>query len=72
MLNYELAALLAEAGYSREALARQVARQARQDFGLRLAYDYRSVGRWLRGSVPEPPIVALFRMTPAWGAREVK
>ncbi|MEU7003442.1 hypothetical protein [Nonomuraea sp. NPDC046570] len=56
MLNYELATLLSEAGYSREALARQVARQARQDYGLRLAYDYRSVGRWLRGSVPEPPI----------------
>jgi hypothetical protein len=56
VLNYELATLLSEAGYSREALARQVAHQARQDYGLRLAYDYRSVGRWLRGSVPEPPI----------------
>jgi hypothetical protein len=56
VLNYELATLLSEAGCSREALARHVAHQARQDYGLRLAYDYRSVGRWLRGSVPEPPI----------------
>ncbi|WP_214325139.1 hypothetical protein [Nonomuraea sediminis] len=56
VLNYELATLLSEAGFSREALARQVALQARQEYGLRLAYDYRSVGRWLRGSVPEPPI----------------
>lgn len=55
IVNNELATLLDESGASHAAIARQVALQGRTEYGLRLAYDYRSVGRWLRGAVPDPP-----------------
>lgn len=55
ILNHELEALLAEAGLSHAALARNVNHLGGVRHGLRLAYDYRSVGRWLRGAIPDPP-----------------
>lgn len=58
-VNHELDALIKESGLAHAALARQIARLGGAEFGLRLAYDYRSVGRWLGGAVPEPPVPAL-------------
>ena len=55
MLNHELEALMAEAKLSHAALARTVNHLGGIRHGLRLAYDYRSVGRWLRGAIPDPP-----------------
>ncbi|GAA0827801.1 hypothetical protein ACFQVD_36250 [Streptosporangium amethystogenes subsp. fukuiense] len=49
--NHELDALIVECGLSHAALARQVVHLGATEHGLRLAYDYRSVGRWLRGAV---------------------
>ena len=54
-LNHELEALIAEARLSHAALARNVNHLGGVRHGLRLAYDYRSVGRWLRGAIPDPP-----------------
>ncbi|WP_433358589.1 hypothetical protein [Streptosporangium sp. CA-115845] len=53
--NHELDALIAESGLSHAALARQVVHLGATEHGLRLAYDYRSIGRWLKGAVPDPP-----------------
>ncbi|MEV4383560.1 hypothetical protein [Streptosporangium sp. NPDC049644] len=55
IMNHELNALIVECGLSHAALARQVVHLGATEHGLRLAYDYRSVGRWLRGAVPDPP-----------------
>jgi hypothetical protein len=55
-LNHELEALIAEARLSHAALARNVNHLGGVRHGLRLAYDYRSVGRWLRGAIPDPPV----------------
>ncbi len=55
IVNHELDALIEECGISHAAIARQVVHLGRTEYGLRLAYDYRSVGRWLRGAVPDPP-----------------
>jgi hypothetical protein len=52
-LNHELEALIAEARLSHAALARNVNHLGSMRYGLRLAYDYRSVGRWLRGAIPD-------------------
>lgn len=46
VVNHELETLLAESGLAHAALARQVVHLGRTEYGLRLAYDYRSVGRW--------------------------
>jgi hypothetical protein len=54
-VNHELAALIEDADVSHAQLARQVVLLGKTEYGLRLAYDYRSVGRWLRGAVPDPP-----------------
>lgn len=54
-VNHELQALIEDCDVSHAAIARQVVLLGRTDYGLRLAYDYRSVGRWLRGAVPDPP-----------------
>jgi hypothetical protein len=59
VLNHELEALLAEAMLSHAALARNVNHLGSICHGLRLAYDYRSVGRWLRGAIPDPPVSEL-------------
>lgn len=53
--NRDLEALLHETGWSHARLAREVVQAGSVRYGLRLAYDYRAVGRWLRGAVPEPP-----------------
>jgi cytochrome c551/c552 len=55
ILNHELEALMAGAELSHAALARNVNHLGGVRYGLRLAYDYRSVGRWLRGAIPDPP-----------------
>jgi hypothetical protein len=55
ILNHDLEALMAEAKLSHAALARNVNHLGGMRHGLRLAYDYRSVGRWLRGAIPDPP-----------------
>lgn len=59
IVNHELNVLIAEAGLSHAALARQVVHLGASERGLRLAYDYRSIGRWLKGAVPDPPTPAL-------------
>jgi hypothetical protein len=55
IVNHELDALIEETGLSHAAIARHVAHLGKTEYGLRLAYDYRSVGRWLRGAAPDPP-----------------
>lgn len=55
VINHQLAMLVEESGASHAAIARQVVLLGKTEYGLRLAYDYRSVGRWLRGAVPDPP-----------------
>lgn len=57
--NRDLADLIDTAGVSHASLARQVVALGRSEYGLHLRYDYRSVGRWLRGAVPEPPAPVL-------------
>lgn len=59
--NAYLAGLIAEAGVSHAALARQVNQLGRQpEHGrLDLRYDSSSVNRWLRGAVPTPPAPVL-------------
>lgn len=52
--NHLLDALLAEAGMSRQGLARRV-NAAGDSQGLRLCYDHTSVGRWLSGQMPRRP-----------------
>ncbi|MFI9644381.1 hypothetical protein ACIG87_30760 [Micromonospora sp. NPDC051925] len=54
-----MTALIAESGRSHAALARQVVHIGWTEHGMRFAYDYRSIGRWVRGSVPEPPAPAV-------------
>jgi len=55
IVNHELEALITKASLSHAALARNVNHLGSVRHGLRLAYDYRSVGRWLRGAIPDPP-----------------
>jgi hypothetical protein len=55
IVNDELDTLIEESGISHAAIARHVVHLGAADYGLRLSYDYRSVGRWLRGAVPDPP-----------------
>lgn len=59
--NAYLARLIAEAGISHAALARQVNQLGRQpeQGRLDLRYDSSSVNRWLRGALPTPPAPAL-------------
>jgi len=52
--NRELDELLDESGISNKGLARRVVERARA-IGLKLAYDHRSVGRWLDGQQPNSP-----------------
>jgi len=58
--NLRVRALLAEAGWSQDVLARKVNRLAEQR-GLRTRYDRTSVAHWLTGSVPRPPVPELIR-----------
>ncbi|GAB3155436.1 MFS transporter [Micromonospora sonneratiae] len=53
--NHALAELIAESGRTRAAIARQVVHMGQTEHGVRFCYDYRSIGRWLQGAVPEPP-----------------
>ncbi|HEY3733585.1 MAG TPA: hypothetical protein VGL63_06690 [Streptosporangiaceae bacterium] len=68
VLNHELDALITEANLSHAALARNVNHLGGVRHGLRLAYDYRSVGRWLRGAIPDPPAPELIAATLAHAA----
>src|SRR6266498_4586422 len=53
--NHQLAALIAETGFSNKGLARRVVDLA-QTRGYRdLKYNHSSVERWLRGEQPRPP-----------------
>ncbi|MQY20071.1 hypothetical protein [Nocardia macrotermitis] len=52
--NRELEELLDESGISNKGLARRVVERGRA-VGLELAYDHRSVGRWLDGQQPNSP-----------------
>lgn len=52
--NRQLAALIAEAGFSNAGLARRVD-QLGIEHGLDLRYDKTSVTRWLRGQQPRAP-----------------
>ncbi|MEU8528640.1 regulator [Streptomyces sp. NPDC048629] len=56
--NRQLAALIAEAGFSNAGLARRVA-QLGLEHGLDLRYDKTSVTRWLRGQQPRGTTPAL-------------
>jgi hypothetical protein len=57
--NHELAALIAEAGFSNKGLARRVV-DLGQIRGYRdLKYNHSSVERWLRGEQPRPPTPGL-------------
>src|SRR4051812_1155037 len=56
--NRQLAALIAEAGFSNAGLARRVD-QLGQEHGLDLRYDKTSVTRWLRGQQPRGTTPAL-------------
>ncbi|MDB1089961.1 regulator [Streptomyces sp. ACA25] len=56
--NRQLAALIAEAGFSHAGLARRVD-QLGQEHGLDLRYDKTSVTRWLRGQRPRGTTPAL-------------
>ncbi|MDF2265144.1 hypothetical protein P2Q00_06765 [Streptomyces coacervatus] len=58
--NLRLRALLAEARWSQDALARSVNALAAQQ-GLRTHYDRTSVSHWLAGSRPRPPMPELIR-----------
>ena len=56
--NRQLAALIAEAGFSNAGLARRVD-QLGLEHGLDLRYDKTSVTRWLRGQQPRGTTPAL-------------
>ncbi|MFE7268996.1 hypothetical protein [Streptomyces sp. NPDC057623] len=58
--NLRLRALLAEAGWSQDVLARKVNSLAALR-GLRTRYDRTSVAHWLTGSLPRPPVPELIR-----------
>lgn len=64
--NYELRELLAEAGWTEEALARSV-NQLGAEIGLTLRYDRTSVSHWLSGILPREPVRAL--VAEAFGRR---
>ncbi|MET9211538.1 MULTISPECIES: hypothetical protein [unclassified Nocardia] len=56
--NHLLHDLVGETGVLRKALARRVVQRGRS-VGVELAYDHTSVGRWLAGEQPAPPVPAL-------------
>ncbi|MGI5347000.1 tetratricopeptide repeat protein [Streptomyces sp. CA-250714] len=56
--NRQLAALLAESGWSAGELARAVNALGTK-YGLRLRYDRTAVAHWLEGSRPRPPVPGL-------------
>ena len=53
--NHQLAALIAEAGFSSKGLARRVVDRGRSRGYRNLRYNHSSVERWLRGEQPRPP-----------------
>lgn len=55
--NHALRALLAEAGWSGEELARQV--NALAEAGTLVRLDRRSVTHWMKGRIPRPPVPEL-------------
>ncbi|UUN29689.1 hypothetical protein [Streptomyces sp. FIT100] len=60
--NQALKSLLAEAGWTQEALARSVNLTGRE-IGLDLKYDRTAVAHWLAGARPRPPITVLLAET---------
>ncbi|MGV9408958.1 hypothetical protein ACWDOP_03500 [Nocardia sp. NPDC003693] len=56
--NRQLEELVEETGGVRKALARRVVERGR-GLGLTLGYDHTSVGRWLLGEQPQPPVPQL-------------
>ena len=65
--NRQLAALIAEAGFSNAGLARRVD-QLGLEHGLDLRYDKTSVTRWLRGQQPRGTTPD-YKMSALWSAR---
>jgi tetratricopeptide (TPR) repeat protein len=57
--NRQLAALIAEAGFSKKGLAGRVIRAGELRGHLDLRFNHSSVERWLRGERPRPPTPAL-------------
>jgi hypothetical protein len=53
--NHQLAALIAEAGFSNKGLARRVVDLGQMRGYRDLKYNHSSVERWLRGEQPRPP-----------------
>ena len=53
--NHQLAALIAEAGFSSKGLARRVVDLGQMRGHRNLKYNHSSVERWLRGQQPHPP-----------------
>src|SRR6266496_1005684 len=53
--NRQLAALIAEAGFSNKGLARRVVDLGQMRGYRDLKYNHSSVERWLRGEQPRPP-----------------
>ncbi|MFE6923479.1 hypothetical protein ACFVAV_20815 [Nocardia sp. NPDC057663] len=56
--NRPLHDLLEETGVLRKSLARRVVERGRA-VGVDLAYDHTSVGRWLAGEQPTPPVPSM-------------
>jgi hypothetical protein len=57
--NHQLAALIAEAGFSNKGLARRVIDLGQMRGYRDLKYNHSSVERWLRGEQPRPPTPGL-------------
>lgn len=57
--NHQLEALITEAAFSRKGLARRIVDLGTERGHPGLRYDHTSVGRWLRGEEPRPPVPAL-------------
>ncbi|ATL69818.1 hypothetical protein [Nocardia terpenica] len=60
--NRQFEELVEEAGGVRKALARRVVDRGR-GLGLKLSYDHTSIGRWLSGEQPQPPVPQLIADT---------
>ncbi|MFE5284548.1 hypothetical protein ACFRAQ_06205 [Nocardia sp. NPDC056611] len=60
--NRQFEELVEEAGGVRKALARRIVDRDR-GLGLELSYDHTSIGRWLAGEQPQPPVPNLIADT---------
>ncbi|MFE4456106.1 hypothetical protein ACFROC_02000 [Nocardia tengchongensis] len=60
--NRQFEELVEETGGVRKALARRIVDRGRS-LGLELCYDHSSVGRWLAGEQPQPPVPGLIADT---------